>query len=320
MSQCLINPLGGGVHKTLLEQVTASTSDVLNGKIIINSDGELATGTMPNNGTWNSSIGIGGSITIPKGYHSGSGKVTNDKSALNVITAGAGDVLSGKVIVDKNGNRVNGTMTNRGAWSYTLSAESSIAIPAGYHNGSGKVTGPYNASVVIPAGYHDGSGKVTMPYIPGEPAYSTDIFNIYIPGNANGGSYTYVCTQNPNGGYFRIRAMGGDRTDGNFGTNACDIGTSVSSAPTTMVIYTDDSNNTRVWGDLINAKKVTIYANNQWETWGITYIRNTATTCTFSVVSGQHRRSSGYIFSSKSDVDSLIDNHRTLMVIFSKRW
>ena len=89
---------------------------------------------------------------------------------LDVITAGAGDVLSGKVIVDKEGEPLAGTltltgtaadshvlagqtyyntdaktkrtggMTNRGAVSQALNAGGSYTIPAGYHNGAGKVT------------------------------------------------------------------------------------------------------------------------------------------------------------------------------------
>ena len=89
---------------------------------------------------------------------------------LDMITAGAGDVLSGKVIVDKEGEPLTGTltltgtaadshvlagqtyyntdaktkrtggMTNRGAVSQALNAGGSYTIPAGYHNGAGKVT------------------------------------------------------------------------------------------------------------------------------------------------------------------------------------
>ena len=89
---------------------------------------------------------------------------------LDVITAGAGDVLSGKVIVDKEGEPLTGTLTltgtaadshvlsgqtyyntdaktkrtgnmaNRGAVSQALNAGGSYTIPAGYHNGAGKVT------------------------------------------------------------------------------------------------------------------------------------------------------------------------------------
>lgn len=89
---------------------------------------------------------------------------------LDVITAGAGDVLVGKVIVDKDGEPLTGTlalsgnasdaqvlsgqsyynldpktkrtgtMPNRGAVSQALGINGTYTIPAGYHNGSGKVT------------------------------------------------------------------------------------------------------------------------------------------------------------------------------------
>lgn len=59
---------------------------------------------------------------------------------LDAITAGAGDVLAGKVIVDKDGNPLTGTMPDRGAVNQSLAINGSYTIPAGYHNGSGKVT------------------------------------------------------------------------------------------------------------------------------------------------------------------------------------
>ncbi len=58
---------------------------------------------------------------------------------LDVVTAGKPDVLAGKVIVDKDGEPLTGTMPNRGAVSATLNAGGSYTIPAGYHNGSGKI-------------------------------------------------------------------------------------------------------------------------------------------------------------------------------------
>ena len=39
-----------------------------------------------------------------------------------------------------NGTKITGTMTNRGAVTSSLNAGGSYTIPAGYHNGSGKVT------------------------------------------------------------------------------------------------------------------------------------------------------------------------------------
>ena len=56
------------------------------------------------------------------------------------VTATAGDVLSGKITYNSAGQQITGTMTNNGAVSKVLSRTStSYTIPAGYHNGSGKV-------------------------------------------------------------------------------------------------------------------------------------------------------------------------------------
>ncbi len=60
---------------------------------------------------------------------------------FDAITAGAGDVLAGKVILDSEGEPLKGTMPERGNWSSSeLSAGASITIPGGHHSGSGKVT------------------------------------------------------------------------------------------------------------------------------------------------------------------------------------
>ena len=62
------------------------------------------------------------------------------------VTAGAGDVLSGKVIVDKNGSAVTGTMANKSVTTVEASAVSSdssytyLTIPAsGYYDTNSKI-------------------------------------------------------------------------------------------------------------------------------------------------------------------------------------
>jgi len=56
------------------------------------------------------------------------------------VTAAAGDVLAGKVIVSSDGIVTTGTMNNNGAVSKTLTTEeASYTVPAGYHNGTGTV-------------------------------------------------------------------------------------------------------------------------------------------------------------------------------------
>lgn len=52
----------------------------------------------------------------------------------------AGDLLTGKQLIDQNGNVLTGTMPNRGAVSQALNAGQSYTVPAGYHNGLGVVS------------------------------------------------------------------------------------------------------------------------------------------------------------------------------------
>lgn len=54
-------------------------------------------------------------------------------------TAAVGEILSGKTAYVK-GSKVTGTMTNQGAKTASLNAGGSYTIPAGYHDGKGKVT------------------------------------------------------------------------------------------------------------------------------------------------------------------------------------
>lgn len=56
------------------------------------------------------------------------------------VTATAGDVLTGKVIVTTDGSVTPGTMPNNGAVNKTLDTTTkSYTIPAGYHDGKGSV-------------------------------------------------------------------------------------------------------------------------------------------------------------------------------------
>ena len=55
-------------------------------------------------------------------------------------TALVSEVLKGKTFSNSSGVGLTGTMANNGAISKTLNAGQSYTVPAGYHNGSGKVT------------------------------------------------------------------------------------------------------------------------------------------------------------------------------------
>ncbi len=68
------------------------------------------------------------------------GSGSTDAPDLSGITAAAEDILAGKKSVDATGAEITGTMTNNGAWTSTKTSNGSVTIPAGYHNGNGKVT------------------------------------------------------------------------------------------------------------------------------------------------------------------------------------
>ena len=162
--------------------VTATASDVLSPKVIVDATGATLTGTMPNNGAVSQTLtATTTSYTVPAGYHNGSGTVsivTETKSAtpstssqtatpttgklltqvtVNAIPsefgdttnddAVAGDILSGKKAHsndDGDAVAITGTMPNNGAVSKTLDATTS------------------NQSYTVPAGYHNGSGTVNI--------------------------------------------------------------------------------------------------------------------------------------------------------------
>lgn len=154
-----------------VSSVNAGAGDVLTGKIYVTADGTVTTGTMPNNGVANKTLDATTiSYTIPKGYHSGTGKVqivletktiTPTKSAQDVTpTAGKvlskvtvaaipdnyidtsdADAVAANILADKTayvkGVKVEGTMPNNGATGGSIDGltTTSYTIPSGYTSG-----------------------------------------------------------------------------------------------------------------------------------------------------------------------------------------
>lgn len=157
--------------------VTATAADVLTGKVFVTAAGVVTSGEMVNNGAVDKTLDVTTiTYTIPKGFHSGAGKVklvletktvTPSKAAQDItptagkviskvtveaipdkyqdvsgVTATAANVLDGVFFVDSTGARVEGTMPDKGAVSATIDGltTTSYTIPAGKHSGGGKVS------------------------------------------------------------------------------------------------------------------------------------------------------------------------------------
>ena len=175
LSSVTVNPIPEAYQD--VTSVTAGAGDVLATKTVVDATGKVVAGTMPNNGAVNAKLdATTKNYTVPKGYHDGTGSVsisTEEKSAtptkasqsvtptagkvlskvtvaaipaayqdVTGVTATADKVLDGSVFVDSDGEAVEGTMANKGAVSATIDGltVSSYTIPAGYHNGLGKVS------------------------------------------------------------------------------------------------------------------------------------------------------------------------------------
>lgn len=149
---------GGGLSSGKLAQATAAESDVLSGKKFYAGNKNLKTGTLALSGN-----------------------------------ANAAQVLSGYTFYKDNAkSKLTGTMPNRGAVSTTVAPGGSYTIPAGYHNGSGKVYGDTSWQFVWGFTCHAN-----------RKGYSLGTNSSF--GTANGGTWT--CKK---AGKYRIRAVYSD--------------------------------------------------------------------------------------------------------------
>ena len=123
-----------GIQKSTLDQITATAGNVQSGVKFLDKNGNIQTGTLSLSGNAGT-----GDVKSGKTFYSNSWTKRTGTLALSG-NASTSQVLSGRSFYSNSWTKQTGTMANRGAWTGTVNPGSSIKIPAGYHNGSGKVT------------------------------------------------------------------------------------------------------------------------------------------------------------------------------------
>ena len=139
---------GGG---TTLDDITAIPANVLIDKTYNDSEGEVQTGTMPNNGAINKTINVGERFRGNAGYYS-SIKITGPTLTGN---AEVSNVLADKTFYSNSGTIQTGAMANRGIVNETIGIDESYSGLEGYYS-SINITGPSLTGNATPEVVRDG--------------------------------------------------------------------------------------------------------------------------------------------------------------------
>lgn len=138
---------GSGIGKSTLEKITATENDIRSGMISLDSEGNLITGNIPDNGAWTGSVNPGSTIAIPSGIHNGEGSVRG-KSLKGNGTTGNLDI--------NHDNWVNGHKARARSnvtWSIsgkTLTLKVFVSSWLEGNESGGGGSGNFNRSFTIP--------------------------------------------------------------------------------------------------------------------------------------------------------------------------
>lgn len=125
----------------------ATAAQVLSGYSFSSAALSNASGSMPDRGAWGATLAINGSVTIPAGYHNGSGRITQSIATKGATTitpmsaqqtaVSAGTYCSGNIIVAGNGNFVAGNIKKGvNIWGVVGTFEGWVPTPQDwYYNG-----------------------------------------------------------------------------------------------------------------------------------------------------------------------------------------
>lgn len=136
----------GGGGGTGSDECTASRAQVLSGYTAVTSDSddELATGTMANNGGMSASLNCGQSKSIPAGYTSGGTVTANSLASQTSADATAAYIYSGKTAW-VNGSKLTGSMTCSSLLSFSVAAYSTSQVLCGWQN---PAKGPFSGVLI----------------------------------------------------------------------------------------------------------------------------------------------------------------------------
>ena len=174
MGYAILHQAGGS--GIISEDVTAARENVLQGKTTITSDSgdEVVGGTMPNNGAVNHTLPINGSFTIAKGFHSGSGKVSQNVATKGAETFGA-KTVDQKILKNRyiSGDQVFKAVSHTGLSSGNIKNGTTVKVSS---NGEDifTVAGSYAGTKrPIAAAAFRGFGMSSSDYEPSEEATFT---------------------------------------------------------------------------------------------------------------------------------------------------